>query len=1232
MPPETPVPQPDRAATFFEKHRTRLITLVFTDLVDSTLILSQLGDQAGATFMRRRRQVIRETLSMFSEGEEIETAGDSFLLVFPKPSEAARFAIQVQARLRAFSKESGLLVQERIGIHLGEVVICEHETAVKAKDLYGIQLATCSRVMALAQGGQILLTRGVFDSARQVLKGEDLPGIGPLSWLSHGSYQLKGIDEPVEVCEVGEIGQSPLMEPKPSDKARRIESAEAESVLGWRPALGQEVPNTKWLLEQKLGEGGFGEVWLARHQTMRERRVFKFCFRADKVRSLKREMTLFRLLKERIGDHPNIVRLLEVNFDLPPFYVVMDHVDGENLKVWCERQGFPAQLPLASRLEIVAQIADALQAAHDAGVIHRDVKPGNILVRNSRHEDLARHGPVAKLTDFGIGQVLSHEALEGLTRAGFTQTLVAESSSQTGSQMYMAPELLAGKSASTRSDIYSLGVVLFQLLIGDFTLPLTTDWPDLISDPLLRDDLKRCFAGNAHDRFAGAGQLAANLRALPHRHSERVREHAEMAAREKAAYRRGVLRTAAVAAVLVIAFASVAALAWTQWRLANATAHRLRINSYAADMKMAQVALDEKNRKRALELLSKYLPGGREGAAAADLRSLEWRYLWNLAHSHEKDTLATFESYARDAVFSPINPDLVATLSIDSTIRLLELPAKRTIHEFKGGDVDRMGSASLVAFSPDGQNFAAIRPTGVTIWDTGRWSGQGRKLDLEGTAQSLAYSPDGRTLAVCCDHRILLWDLETGHPTSLKTERNFGCWHTAAFSADSRLLAVASCSDDVQVWDLASASQIGAFNNDGCNIAVAFSPTASLLAAGNWGGTLRIWDYTSGANVGRVEIGASIIFATAFSPDGKTIALGCADSTIRLLDVGTLRLVRTLQGHLNEVWTVRYSQDGRFLVSASKDGTIKMWDATPQMEAPDSWLEQSGESKLDLLESGMLVNNGTNFWTLKEGKPTRAFTLHANPPEVIGLCFSSDGQAAAFGKKDGTIEIYECGTGRCIKSFKPGENALLPRALSRDMSLVVLGRQSDTTGSLWDVRSGTQIGPLPKAQLGDVGEQATFSANGRLLAYVADHHTIKLWEVLSRRELPFAVRGHHWGIVSLSFSPDDKLLLSTSVDNDARLWDVQTGRMFGRPLTGHIQGLRAGRFSPDGRTVITADQASVRFWNVATGQEVICRRDLRGFLLAADGNTLVLEGAELQFVRIPTLGEIDAIEIARKRP
>jgi serine/threonine protein kinase len=168
-------------------------------------------------------------------------------------------------------------------------------------------------------------------------------------------------------------------------------------------------------------------------------------------------LTLFRVLKERVGDHSNIVRLHDVFLDQAPFYVEMDYVEGTDLRSWCEAQGGVEKVPLETRLESVAQAANGLQAAHEAGIIHRDIKPANILISNPKSKSQNPKLKV-KLTDFGIGQVVSEEYLKGITRAGFTQTMAGQSSSSgTGTHLYMAPELLAGKPASTRSDIYSIG-------------------------------------------------------------------------------------------------------------------------------------------------------------------------------------------------------------------------------------------------------------------------------------------------------------------------------------------------------------------------------------------------------------------------------------------------------------------------------------------------------------------------------------------------------------------------------------------------------------------------------------------------------------------------------------------------------------------------------------------------------------------------------------------------------
>lgn len=568
-----------RVQEFTRKHRVGLLTLLFTDLVGSTKLKQDLGDQEAVKLIQGHHDLVRGILSRFAEGEEIGTAGDSFFIIFAKPSDGVKFAVILQSELRRLGRGAARSLKDRVGVHIGEVLIEERTDLAKTKDLYGLQVDICARVMSLAEGDQILLTRSVFDNARQVLKGQEIQGMDSsegLQWLNHGPYLLKGVEEPLEICEVGETGKAVLKPPPDSDKTHRHISPDNEPVLGWRPALDQFVPNTKWRLEAKLGEGAVGEVWLGRHETLKEARVFKFCFQIERVRALKREVTLFRLLKERIGTHPGIVDVKDLFFDEPPYYLVLDHVEGGDLPAWCQARGGVENVPLDTRLEIVAQVAEALQAAHDAGVIHRDVKPSNILIASKERanspsrQGISGPGPPttginvqARLTDFGIGQVVSQQALAGLTNLGFTQTMISPgSSSVIGTQMYMAPELIAGKRASPQSDIYSLGIVLYQLLVGDLARPLTTDWAREIRNPLLQEDLARCFAGHPERRFSNAGDLARNLRTLVKRQevllvqesalTELVQLQAGLSARRIRAFNLEIFRIASIVVLISI--------------------------------------------------------------------------------------------------------------------------------------------------------------------------------------------------------------------------------------------------------------------------------------------------------------------------------------------------------------------------------------------------------------------------------------------------------------------------------------------------------------------------------------------------------------------------------------------------------------------------------------------------------------------------------------------------------
>jgi class 3 adenylate cyclase len=202
--------------------------------------------------MQQHHDLIRKTLAEFRAAEEIEVAGDSFFIVFSTPSDGVRCALLLQQRLRQFNTGREFSVEDRIGLHMGEVLMSKR---AGKRGLHGIQVDTCARVMSLAQAGQILMTRPVFDNARQSLKGEEVAGADSLAWLNHGHFELKGVDEPIEICEVRAGEAQGLSPPKTTEKAHRVEGPGQEAVLGWRPAVGQFVPKTQWVSSASSAKG-----------------------------------------------------------------------------------------------------------------------------------------------------------------------------------------------------------------------------------------------------------------------------------------------------------------------------------------------------------------------------------------------------------------------------------------------------------------------------------------------------------------------------------------------------------------------------------------------------------------------------------------------------------------------------------------------------------------------------------------------------------------------------------------------------------------------------------------------------------------------------------------------------------------------------------------------------------------------------------------------------------------
>lgn len=376
---------------------TRLVVLLFSDIVGSVQLKSRLGDAQAAAIISRYDRLFRDVFEQVDDGEILKDTGDGFLAQFNTVSSAVNFALLFQDAMRRFDWH-GSPLHVRVGLHLGEVSELDPDPEGGAK-LSGLAIDLTARVMGLAEGGQILLTRAMFDSARQYVRQHPVAADGhvlTIRWMAHGPYLFKGTDEPLEVFEVGAEGEVPLRAPQDSEKARRAIAPGQDETLGWRPAIALDVPTRGgWKLERRIGEGGFGEVWLGVHEKTHVYRAFKFCFDQDRLRSLKRELTLFRVLREVLGDRDDIARLYEVQLDEAPYFLEVEFTEARDLNNWARMQGGIDKVPLATRLDLVARMARAVAAAHSVGVLHKDIKPANILIHQIKGGE-----PRPRLADF----------------------------------------------------------------------------------------------------------------------------------------------------------------------------------------------------------------------------------------------------------------------------------------------------------------------------------------------------------------------------------------------------------------------------------------------------------------------------------------------------------------------------------------------------------------------------------------------------------------------------------------------------------------------------------------------------------------------------------------------------------------------------------------------------------------------------------------------------------------
>ncbi len=918
---------------------------------------------------------------------------------------------------------------------------------------------------------------------------------------------------------------------------------------------------------------------------------------------------------------------------------------------------------------LVCQAADAAHELHRTGVVHRDIKPGNVM--------LTADGSEAVLMDLGLAQLI--DETEGrLTR---TRQFV-------GTLRYASPEqVMAAGKIDGRSDVYSLGATLWELLTLRPMFAAGEDMPTLElmkriqfkeperlrkHNPGVHPDLDaivlKCLEKNPDGRYATAADLSLDLRRFLAGEPVAARPVGELE-RAWRWCRRNPVISGLLAAVLVVLALGFAGVSW-KWREAVANLDRATLaeqnaareaarardeavnarnsqvladqrrrqaeeSRYAADMRLALQAAEEGDLGRALNFVRRYqAPHGRE-----DIRGFEWRFLWRL---FQGDSLATLHSHTDRVDSVAFSPDgtRLASGGNDALLNLIDVAAQKVVRSLR---LDKRG-VNWVEFSPDGKTLAVA--TGN--WE--HWEEAGRvflydaeslelRAELPGHSKAVnvaTFSADGKLLATGGeDNRVLVWKLPRtpdAKPIEL-AGRQVGV-NGLAFSDDATLLAAGSGDGHLQVWRLPAMELItDQVVHDSGIMSLTFAPKGTTLIIGTRDGPVLYWDATAGRTSFICDSRQGVVQSVRASRDGKLLVTAGSNCTVKIWEFASNIELANFRGHTDIVYSAAISPSGELIASGGRDKTVKLWprgassagaaSASPGsvltlvQEAAAPCVTFSRDGQWLLTACGVSTQNkpppssSALFWNATTGES--AGSLARRSDVVSAVAFSPDGRTIATGCQDYTATLWDAKSKQKIRQLRGHADAVTAVAFSPDGKTLATASR-DTTIRLWpiDARVTTDINSTSAAS-GTAGVSAGDPPDKTVVEHVA------------------TLRGHEGWVQSVAFSPDGKLLASCGIDRSARLWDPANGRQ--------IAVLHGGgpcmsvAFSPSGdQLAVGGKDRTVRVWNVAArrfaADEALVLQGNRSSILsvafAPDGATLAAgsQDATVSLWNLPAQQEV----------
>jgi eukaryotic-like serine/threonine-protein kinase len=963
-------------------------------------------------------------------------------------------------------------------------------------------------------------------------------------------------------------------------------------------------------LVREIGTGGMGEVYLARrvdaefNQQVAVKLIRSGQDSAAVVRRFKAERQILASL-----DHPNIAKLMDGGRTAQGQpYFVMEYVPGVPVTEYCDEK----KLKIRERLELFIQVCEGVQYAHRNAIIHRDLKPANILIAEEDGK------PIPRIIDFGLAKATTPTLPE--------HTLLTRFGHLMGTPDYMSPEQADPRVRviDTRTDVYSLGVILFVLLTG--LLPFAAkrdDHPPLdeflrrlreeeaprastkvsgdrdSSAPsalargveraqlvkLLRGDLDwitmKALERDRDRRYGSPSDLAADLR--------RYLNHEPIVARPASAgyqvgkfIRRHRIAAAFIGVVTVLsAVASGAALialhkeheAEFQATQALQAQSRLLTQAAAQRVKDGDIA-------GAQSIILEVLSNPRFSAASTAAANSVFQDI--RAADVQLAVLSGHGDIVLSAAYSPDGTRIV-TASDDRSARIWDARTGAQLVVLSGHD----DSLITAAYSPDGTRIVtASTDKTARIWDA-RTGAQLAVLSGHGDeVNSAAYSPDGaRIVTVSNDKTARIWDARTGvQLTALVGHSDY--LYSGVYSPDGTRIVTASADKTARIWDARTGAQLAVLSGhrDGVDSAD-YSPDGTRIVTASLDKTARVWDAHTGVQLTVLSGHGSRVYSAAYSPDGTRIVTASFDKTARIWDAHTGMQLAALPGNVRVIYCAAYSPDGTRIVTGSNDNTARVWDARigtqlAVLSGHDSYLYSAAYSPDSTRIVTASVDKTARIWDARSGAQLAVLSLHGE--DLYSAAYSPDGARIVTASADTTARIWDARTGAQLVILSGRGGRVFRSAYSPDGTRIVTA-SADKTARIWDARSDVQLAALSGHV--DYVYSAAYSPDGTRIVTASADRTARIWDARTAAQLA-VLSGHGDGVITAVYSPDGTRIVTASVDGSARIWDARSAAQL-TVLSGHGDSVVSAAYSPDGTRIVTASRdKTARIWDAHTGMQL----------------------------------------------